>query len=141
MALAQHKNIAFAVHPEHGLVILLHGRNNPSEAEWKPYIRLLDSALLRGDMTRVLVITDGGHPTGSQQTAMNATLRSRVAHVAVISPSAVARFVTSILVMTHPGIRCFSPQQRHQAYVHLGLSPTVAPQIDTLVAQIRRDLE
>lgn len=134
-------NIAFAADSELALIVLCHGKHNPTDAEWAPYTQLLSNAFDKTSSTRVLVITEGGHPSRCQQLQMNGTLGGSVARVAVISPSVVARFVTSILVMTNPGIRCFSPAERNEAYAHLGLAPSQAPRVDRLVAQVRQALD
>ena len=140
MSTASPSNIAYIAYVELGLIILCHGRQNPTSAEWAPYVQLLSDTFTKDVDARVLVITEGGHPSREQQAEMNAALRSASARVAVISPSVVARFVTSILVMTNPGIRCFSPEQRHEAYAHLGFSASRASQIDKMAAQVSRAL-
>jgi len=140
MSTASRNNIAYTAHADLGLIILCHGRQHPTNAEWAPYVQLLSDTFTKDVDARVLVITEGGHPSREQQAEMNAALRSASARVAVISPSVVARFVTSILVMTNPGIRCFSPEQRHEAYAHLGFSASRASQIDKMAAQVSRAL-
>jgi len=90
--------------------------------------------------SRVLVLTEGGHPTREQQGLMNSSMPQSGVRVAVISPSVVARFVTSILVLTNPDIRCFSPQQRGQAYGHLGLLSAEVVQAEKLVKQLNESL-
>jgi len=131
--------IAYAAIKELRFVILSHGRRNPTDGEWASYVRGTRAVLTEGN-SRVLVMTEGGHPTREQQTVMNSSMPRSGVRVAVISPSVVARFVTSILVLTNPDIRCFSPEQRQQAYAHLGLMPAEVAQVDKLAKQLSESL-
>jgi hypothetical protein len=133
-------NIAYAPIRELQLVVLYHGRKNPNDTEWKPYVQLLHEIAAGNPNGRVLVITEGGHPSREQQVLMDSSLPKVGTRVAVISPSVVARFVTSILVLTNAGIRCFSPEQRQQAYRHLGLLPQQTPPVEKLVKQLGHSL-
>ena len=141
MALPTKPTIAFAAIKEFRLVVLSHGRANPTDREWATFLRHSRDAIVGDTEIRVLVLTRGGHPTREQQALMSSSIPVSCTRVAIVSPSVISRFVTSILVMTNPGIRCFSPEQRPQAYEHLGIARAQLPQIERLAKQLSEQLD
>ncbi|HEY5960317.1 MAG TPA: hypothetical protein VIV60_27375 [Polyangiaceae bacterium] len=127
-------NISFDSIADLSLVVLCHARNNPTDLEWMSYLELLQSIEVVRSEYSILVHSDGGHPTRSQQMAMSEIAKNSQVRVAIVSPSIAARFITSVLVLSNPAVRCFSPQQRLEAYAHLGLPTTAAGRIDDLCA-------
>jgi len=139
MAPQSKPTIAYAAIRELRLIILIQGRRDPTDGEWAEYVRQTSAVLTQAD-ARVLVLTEGGHPTREQQGLMNSSMPRHGIRVAVISPSVVARFVTSVLVFANPDIRCFSPEQREQAYRHLGLLTIEVAQVEKQVKQLKESL-
>lgn len=130
-------NIAYGSIPDLALVVLHHAKRNPNDLEWQTYLDFLRRLEIGQSAFRMLVESDGGHPTRSQQAKMSEIAHGTSMRVAVISPSTTARFVTSILVLTNPDIRCFSPKQHLDAYVHLGLPAAAADRANEIRAQVR----
>ncbi|HEY5960755.1 MAG TPA: hypothetical protein VIV60_29575 [Polyangiaceae bacterium] len=130
-------NIAYCSIPELSLVVLHHAKCSPNDLEWQAYLDFTRRLEIGRSAYGILVDSDGGHPTRSQQQRMSEVANGALVRVAVISPSTTARFVTSVLVLANPKIRCFSPAQRLQAYAHLHLPATATERVNEISAQVR----
>jgi hypothetical protein len=133
-------NIAFGSIPDLALILLYHARRNPNDLEWQTYLDFLRRMAVGTSGYRMLVETDGGHPTRSQQQAMNEIANGNAVRVAVISHSTTARFVTSVMVLTNPDIRCFAPNQHREAYAHLGVPSAAMERTNEIRERVRNKL-
>ena len=120
------------------LMVSCQAHETPTDADWDTYLEATRPALLVDKLFRVLVVTDGAYPTRSQQGRMTTLIGNRTPCVAVISSSTAMRFVVSILALLNSKVRCFSPNQRKEAYTYLGLSPSQQATADATVDRLRR---
>jgi hypothetical protein len=65
-----------------GLVMVVHGRRQPSDREWLAYLRQMETWTLVRDrrMPVQLIFTLGGHPTAAQRELACATVRRVAPH-------------------------------------------------------------
>jgi hypothetical protein len=133
--------MAFELVDELRLLVSYQTTAHPTDAEWDAYlatVRILES---RPEDHRTLAVTEGGHPSGSQQARLRACVGKRATRVALISSSVSLRFVASAIALVIPNIRCFSPAQRSAAFAHLGLRPSDWVIVEARVAELREQLE
>ena len=119
------------------LVILVHGEEPPSQAEWTTYIGVLVPLVRRG--ARVLVITDGVGPTAAQRELMNRYLEGPV-RTAVVTAASFARGIVTVLSWFNPGIRAFAPAQLSDALDYLQVNSNEREEAVRNVAAMRMQL-
>jgi hypothetical protein len=104
------------------LVILRQGTQHPTDDEWDECMRILQSKDL--DTVKVLVITEGGSPSPRQQNRLGEVLAGKAIPAAVVSESALVRFVVSsvALITRRIRIRSFYMNDLESAYTHLRLT-------------------
>lgn len=80
------------------LLVLVHGVQNPSEAEWNAYVEYARAGIY-GDkpLTRLLVTTLGGSPNASQRRALLIAGGSKLVPTCVCTDSTVARGVITAI--------------------------------------------
>jgi hypothetical protein len=115
-------DLVFEVLDETRLIVSCQGRFNPSDDEWDRWLAAATSLERRVGAFRLLVATEGGHPTKSQLDRLRATKKSDPPTV-VVSASLALRFVGSALTFVNPTIRFFAPADLDAAFDHLELMP------------------
>lgn len=100
-------------------VLVWHGTESPSQAEWDAAVRVVGQHASRP--LRVMVFTDGGGPSISQQQQLLQALSGKSPLVAVLSDHVGVRFVASSLALFMKRIRTFRADEISLACEHLGL--------------------
>jgi hypothetical protein len=104
----------------HALLLALHGREAPSEAEWLEYCNAIPGVLAHPNGFG-MVLTDGGAPTSTQRDRMRKRDGGTSRRNAVITDKAVVRGVVTAVSWFNPKIRAFAPREFLGACEFLGL--------------------
>lgn len=102
------------------LVLLRQSPSHPRDFEWDECMQILQSKDL--ETVKVLVITEGGSPTPRQQAYLAKVLSGKAIPVAVVSESALVRFVVSSVALITKRIRSFHADDLEGAFGHLKLT-------------------
>jgi len=132
-------NLVFRLMPEMRLIISRQNRSAPTDEEWEKWFRVAEA--LHGDTRgfRLLVFTQGGHPTRSQLERVRAANRTDPL-TAIVSPSLALRTFGSALTFINPKIRCFAPAKMSHACVHLGLDAAFAGRANAVILALQRQM-
>jgi hypothetical protein len=120
--------------------ILVHGEAPPSDPEWEAYVAALGKHSAHVPSLRVLVVSRGGGPSMGQRKRLKDVLGSAPLPTAVITTSPLARTIVTIIRLTSPEIAAFSPEQKLQAYRHLGFADADTQWLEREVAQQEREI-
>ena len=112
---------------------------NPSDLEWDSWLNAAINLDRRAGQFRLLVVSDGGHPTKSQVERMKATNRKNPP-TAIVSPSLALRFMGAALTFVNPTIRCFPPSDFEGAFDHIGLGGLERGPVLAAVARLQATL-
>lgn len=106
-------------------LLFLHSAEPPPLEGWQESLALMREAEtdLKGDLSRfsMLVVTDGGAPTGEMRNSFVGWLNKRTVPIAVISDSPMARGVVTAISWFNPKIKAFSPSRWQDALSHAGV--------------------
>ncbi len=103
------------------LLVCYHGTGSASEHEWEAFLEALGASLANRHAHGSLIVTEGGHPTRAQQGRLQEVTRGRVVPTAVISDSALVRFLSASMGLGTPGVKVFAPANFQQALRYLGV--------------------
>jgi hypothetical protein len=133
-------NLAFEAMPDLHLMITCQDVNNPTEAEWDAYLLGLKSLMALQHPFRILVVTEGGHPSRKQQQAGIATTEAVRMKIAIVSPAPGLRFVVAMIALINPDTKCFLPSQRSAAFSHIKLAPGDVSRVLAIIARLQQTL-
>lgn len=136
---AGHPDLVFAALTEARLLVSCQSKFNPSDQEWDRWLEAAWTLERRVENIRLLVVTEGGHPTKPQIERLRAANKSNPP-TAIVSPSLALRFLGSALTFVNPTIRCFSPAELEQALGHLGVGPIEGKQVEPTLERLRQQL-
>ena len=130
----------FEVLAEARLIVSCQTRFNPSDLEWDRWMTAA-SVLARqvGDF-RLLVVTDGGHPTRAQLERLKQLKDQKEPATAIVSSSVALRFMGAALTFVNSTIRCFAPAQLDDAFEHIRLAPADRNLARASVERLRREM-
>ena len=130
----------FEVLAEARLIVSCQTRFNPSDLEWDRWMTAA-SVLSRqvGDF-RLLVVTDGGHPTRAQLERLKRLKDQKEPATAIVSSSVALRFMGAALTFVNSTIRCFAPAQLDDAFEHIRLAPADRNLARTSIERLRREM-
>jgi hypothetical protein len=103
------------------VVLALHGRSFPGDAEWADYLAVSARALAAAETAVGLAITDGGAPTSRQRLELRRSFAGRNPRGAVLSTSRLARGIGAAIALFNPSVRVYAPRDIFAAARHLGL--------------------
>jgi hypothetical protein len=135
--------VSSAFYGSRAIVVALHGRAFPTDAEWEEYLAIVRVVMAQyggavGKM-RGLAITDGGAPTSRHRALLVDLLRGERAVGSVVTSSRLALGVGRALSWIHPDIKAFSPRDYPRALRHIGLPEEEWPALgEHLAAQSPR---
>lgn len=112
---------------------------NPTDAEWDAHLDAHRHWFGHPEGFRVLVATQGAIPTADQQRRMRAYLTANRPRVAVMSSAVRIRFVATVRLV-NPNLGCYSPEQRREAFAHLGLSSDAAMRVRAVLDRLQGEL-
>lgn len=139
--------MGFGLYPIDGLrlIIALHPRGAPSDADWGEWLKLLDwvGPVVGWDLARTpnLVITDGGAPNTEQRTQVNVRVAQSKSFppVAVVTRSLVVRTIIRGFSIFNPLSRVFAPSDLALATTHLGLTPGRSSEVIALAQRLEAE--
>lgn len=110
------------------LVLLTMGPRGPTDTEWNAFLRFLEER--EWHQPRVLVRSDGGHPTAAQRARLN-TIMSRYpgTKTAVLVNSTLARGAVTAMSWLYGGFQSFAPDQLNAAAVYLDVDDELAAKV------------
>ncbi len=117
------------------LVILRENAENPSDAEWDEFLRLIAA----GDgvwNVKVLVVTDGGEPSGEQRQRLKSVLGDSNVRAAIVTDSIKTRLVVSSLAFITSRIKSFSKREIDAGYDYLGLDVNQRRLADRVLSEL-----
>lgn len=127
------------IHPN--TAVLVHGRENPADDEWGPYIEALRDLVTRVGEITVLVVTDGGGPNSVQRAELNErVLAGRTMLGAVVTESRIARGIVTALSWFNSGIKAYPPVRLREALRYLGLEEEAQAEALFMVSRLRGEL-
>ncbi|MFT3775497.1 MAG: hypothetical protein QM820_59880 [Minicystis sp.] len=123
-------------------IVMLMGRNNPSDAEWDTYLSAIAAGIAAGMPARALVISNGGAPTPAQRARLEkaTTPISGQLKAAIVTGSTFVRGVLNAMALVNRGYRAFPPDKLDEAFAYLDIRPANAGELRAAVAQLRANL-
>ena len=132
-------NLVFEVLADLRHVISCQNKEFPTDIEWDGWLVAVASLQHKVESLRLLVFTDGGHPTKVQLERLREKNRTNP-RTAIISPSRGYRFMASALTFVNPTIRCFSPANCDEAFDHVRLAGGDRELANLTVERLQRQL-
>lgn len=132
-------DLVFEANVEARLVVSCQSKFNPSDAEWDRWMMAVGNLEHQVQSLRLLVVTEGGHPTKQQLERLRA-VNKKNPPTAIVSSSMALRFMGAALSFVNPTIRCFAPGQLEKAFDHLGLLPMDRQQARLAMERLQREL-
>ncbi len=112
----------------------------PTDAEWNRWLMAVADLQRKHREIRLLVVSDGGHPTRTQIERLR-TQNDTNPLTAIVSSSRAYRFMASALTFINPKIRCFAPSEITKAFGHLDLASSEYEPARKAIEGLRRQLE
>jgi hypothetical protein len=133
--------VSSAFYGARAIVLALHGRAFPTDAEWDDYLAVVRTVMAKYGgavgMMRGLAITDGGAPTSRQRALLVDLIQGERAIASVVTTSRLALGVGKALSWIHPAIKTFAPRDYPRALKHLGLPESEWPAFGEHLARQR----
>jgi hypothetical protein len=126
----------FLVEPLDHLMVILHTRRPPPDAEWS---QLAASADPDRAPLPMLVLTDGGNPTSKQRALVHPVVSKEKPMTAVISEATTIRFVVSTLTLLNENVRTFAPSGVDEALAWLAVPFATASEARRTLRRLARD--
>ena len=133
------RNLVYEVLPQARLIISCQNKHFPTDTEWDSWISAGKDLELQTQDFRLLVVSEGGHPTKPQLDRLRAVNRSNPP-TAIISASMAYRFMAAALTFINPKVRCYSPAEREKAFEHIGLSRADGERANAVIGNLRQQL-
>jgi hypothetical protein len=131
------RNLSWRI--EGRLIAVVHGSGSPTNLEWQRFLVDAVSSAAHSD-PRVVVLSRGGAPDGYQRQAMNATLGSRPAPVAMLTDSVIARTAIAAMRFFNPTMKAFATKDFKEASEYLGLTVTEHQRVARLLVELENEL-
>jgi hypothetical protein len=109
--------MSLAIGRDENVILVAHGRNDPTNAEWAAYLALV--ARLGVEGTKRITWTPWGWPTRAQRRALEQLVAGRSVPMAVVSPSVWVRITVTVLSWFVPRLRAFPPGRLLDALLFL----------------------
>lgn len=121
------------------VAVAVHGRSDPSNLEWRGYLR--DTAAQpQISALRVLVISYGGGPRGAQRKELTDALRQS-APTAFLSDKVLARALVNTMAWFNPKLRAFALHEDGAAFDFLGLTDAERQSARRIRAELEKQVQ
>lgn len=121
------------------LGVVVHGTTSPSNLEWQRFLNDAVSSALRDD-TRVVVLSRGGAPDGSQRRAMATALGSRPKPVAMLTDKVMVRTAIAAMRLFNFPMRAFPTGALVEAGEFLGLTIAERERVARVLVELETEL-
>ena len=128
---------SFHYHRFGDLFVLVHAATSPDDTTWSRYVAEYGRVDRPRSFPRALVLSDGGGPSGAQRKALE-EVAGDDDRAAIVSASALPRFVVSMLTLRTPNIQAFAPREIDEAMRFLDLSSAERREVAAHVSELRR---
>lgn len=125
---------------ESNVFLLVHGEPDPTAEEWDALIVALASYLAGKSRVRSLIVSPGSRPNLQQRKQLNEVLKGVRNLCSVVTGSAVARTVVTILRLRNPEIRAFDPEHLESAFDYLELDPSERRKVRAALETLREQV-
>lgn len=115
--------------------VVVHGADNPTEAEWERYLQSIEATPTKA--TRILVVTYGGGPNATQRAHLNKIIYPKPPAVAVCTDAAMVRGIVTAIGWFNPRIRAFARDDVGRALTYLGVPELQALRMLPHIARLR----
>lgn len=123
------------------LVLGVHAKENPTDADWTEYVNATQKVLETHGTVKVLAYSMGGGPNSVQRTKANELFKDRPQHVAVMLNSALVRGIVTALSWFNPMIRAFNIDQLDDACKYLELSKTASAEVHRMLTRLHASMD
>lgn len=123
------------------MIVLRENQNTPLDRDWDDFLQILREHRVNNERVRILVVTDGGGPSGPQRKRLEEALGGRSFRVSVVTDSAKVRFIVSSIALLNRDIKTFAKAELRGAFEHLRLEPTEQEVAKREIARLERDLD
>jgi hypothetical protein len=121
------------------LSVAVHGTHAPTNLEWQRYVIDAVSSNARDD-TRVVVLSRGGSPDGSQRQTLMTGLRGRPSPVALLTDRLLARTAIAAMSLFNPSMKAFPTAGLREAGEFLGLTVAERERVAQLLVELEREV-
>jgi hypothetical protein len=121
------------------LVVTVHTSAVPAEREWADYMSQVDAFLPLQDQ-RILVVSAGGGPNGTQRKMMVEALNGARVPVAIITNSWLMRGAGIAVSWFNPSLKVFGPDALDAAVDYLGLTTWERVESARCLAELEKGL-
>lgn len=133
--------VSSAFYGSQAVVVALHGRAFPTDAEWDEYLAIVRTVKAKygGPVGRMrgLAITDGGGPTSRHRALLVDLIQGERGVGSVVTASRLALGIGRALSWIHPDIKTFAPRDYSRALRHIGLLEEEWPALGEHLAEQR----
>jgi hypothetical protein len=136
---AKGRTLVYEVIADLRLVVSCQPKGLPTDAEWNRWLTAVEGLQSQYKQIRLLVASDGGHPTHAQSERLRARNNTNPL-TAIVSSSRSLRFLNSALTFINPRIRCFSPSELANALEHLGVAYADQERVRMAIEELQRQL-
>ncbi|HMA97517.1 MAG TPA: hypothetical protein VKP30_32755 [Polyangiaceae bacterium] len=120
-------------------VVTVHGAEAPSDEEWTRYVGGADAYQPLGDQ-RILVVSDGGAPNGTQRQQLIDLLQNARVPTAILTTSWLMRGAGAAVRWFNPDLKVFGPQALQPALDYLQLTEWERSEGVRLVRELQNEL-
>jgi len=121
------------------LVVTVHSKQPPTEDEWSRYMGQADVYQPLEDQ-RILVVSDGGAPNGTQRQQLIDLLHDARVPTAILTSSWLMRGAGAAVSWFNPSLRVFGPLALQQALEHLQLTQWERTEALRLLREFQNEL-
>jgi hypothetical protein len=122
----------------HEVLVAVHGRQAPSNSDWRAYVGLW---LANAERVRSnLVVTAGGGPSPQQRTEISKHPNINSFATAVVSDSMLVRGIVTAISWSGKPIKAFSPREMELALGYLETGPDTRAKVLLEVAAMKSKL-
>lgn len=120
-------------------MILVHGSTPPATEDWRDYCRALQIVGREHAGVTLLVVSDDVGPSNAQRDELRRHAPKSI-RTSVVTTSAFARSIVTLIGWVDPNIRAFAPVAIDDAFKHLSITASDRPTVLRRVAAMRARL-
>ena len=123
------------------LNVVYHGAFAPTNLEWQRYVTAVVVTSGARNDARVVVLSRGGSPDGSQRQTLAAAIRGRPKPVALLTDKVLVRAGISAMSLFNPTMKAFAPTAIKEAGDFLGLTVAERERAAQLLVELEIEVD